>query len=679
MRPGLRIRPGLLLCRCEVGATFPEFSERKKIMPSAPASPFRQLYQRAQKLVVLLGPVDGTAPEEDDQVDWLIPQSASITAGSGRDDVLSFAVDLAKLESRLVDTTTPVAYQRQVELRLLDDENKPKTIIGWGFLAKNPQAINDAAESTSFEARLANAHFGIPLTQYPVCDTGDRLDVQRPLVFNPEIDEVICPNMSDVVDADHGWSYVVDPESLRTSASQAYQEQEASSWTLSEAVLALCWWLNPDETYIKNPTKKDVQDAFTARGTLIKNVEIRWGAFLPEALDQLLGPFEYGWHLVHTINDGTRETAIKFFPRGEGIKKQVSLQRPAETRDIKKTTVADFDAVYDLFEMANRIEVYGDYLKREATFQLQKGWPTALDSTHEADLERGQATAEAHPNVGRKWILNEAGDYNGLRMEITEPYSFNTMFGSTQQVRRRRFIRCLSQHADADDLESNGFRVDWYDASQAGAITSATATDPGWVRVKWPFSVLEKECGILFEGASVPEGLWALISNGHHDQALVRITATVVGDKRVKGTATRQARSPNAQDITLVLDLHDRFQFSKVDSSSIFASRTSTARDDSTAIQTYAEKVRDIEDACKIHCSIVLEGIGHPQYAIGDLINNVNGRGLSLNGYNPQGGGSTRNPQIVGFTWHLAGNQRLELMLDSFERERPQILHEKGV
>jgi hypothetical protein len=348
------------------------------------------------------------------------------------------------------------------------------------------------------------------------------------------------------------------------------------------------------------------------------------------------------------------------------------MQRPGETRDIKKTTVADFDAVYDIFEMANRIEVYGDYLKREATFTLKKGWSTDYDATHEADLERGQSMAESHPSVGRKWILNEAGDYVGMRPEITVPYSVDSLFGSTQQVRRRRFIRCLSQHTDADDLESNGFRVDWYDSSQTGAVTSATATDPGWVRVKWPFSVLEKECGILFEGSSVPEGLWALISNGHPDQALVRITATIVGDKRVNGIATRQARSPNAQDVTLVLDLHDRFQFSKVDSSSIFASRPSTARDDSTAIQTYAESVRDIEDACKIHCSIVMEGIGHPQYQMGDLITNVQGRGLSLNGYNPQGGGSTRNPQIVGFTWHLAGNQRLELMLDSFERERPR-------
>ena len=648
-------------------------------MPSAPASPVKSLSQKAAKLIVLLGPTDGTPPSLEDEVDWLIPQQMSITAGSSRDDVMSFAVDLAKLEERLVDTTAPVALQRQIELRTLDDNGDPNTVLGWGFLAKNPQSINAQAESTSFEARIANFHFGKRLTSYPVWRpvAEELLEVMRPLVFNPEIDEKIEPNKSSTVNLTNFWAFVVDPESLRTTASQTYQEQTASLWTISDAVLALCWWLNEDETYITNPTYAELQEQFAARDDLLKNVEIPMGSFLPEALDALLTPFEYGWHLVHKVSgDDIRETTIRFFARGEGVKRQVLLQRPGELRDIKKTNVAELDAVYDIFELANIIEVHGGFLKRESTFELKMAWDPEYDTQDITDLSKGEAFYEEHPSVGRKFVLNEAGDYIGLRPEITEPFSLDFLFPEPQQTRRRRFQRCLSQHPDADDLESNGYRVDWYDAAQDDAVDPDEPSDPGWVRVTWPFSVLEKECGILFEGTTPPGPLWDLMTDP--DQVRVRITATVVGDQRLKGIATKRDSSPNAQDVPLVLDLQDRFQFSKVDEESIFTGRPSIARDDTTAIQTYAESVRDIEDACHIHCSVTLEGIAHPQYSIGNLIDNVKGRNLTLNAFNPSGGANTRNPQIVGFVWHLAGNQRLELLLDSFERERPQVIHENG-
>lgn len=640
-------------------------------MPSAPASPVKSLSQKAAKLIVLLGPPDGTMPSLSNEVDWLIPQQMSITAGSSRDDVMTFAVDLATLGSRLVDTTAPVALQRQIELRTLDDNGEPNTVLGWGFLAKNPQSINAQAESTSFEARIANFHFGTRLTSYPIYDASrgtPRVDVMRPLVFNPEIDEKIEGNKSDRTD-ETGWHYVVDPESMRTAASRTYQQQAASSWKLSDAVMALCWWLNPDETYITNPTLGDLWVMFDARDDLLKNVEIPMWSFLPEALDALLAPFEYGWYLVHRLSNGTRETTIRFFARGEGKPRSVLLQRPGTLRDIKKTNIAEFDAVYDIFELANIVEVHGGFLKRECTFELKKAWKPEYDTKDITDLAKGEAFYEEHPSVGRKFVLNEAGDYIGLRPEITEPFSLDFLFPEPQQIRRRRFQRCLSQHPDADDLESNGYRVDWYDASQEDAVDPDDPADPGWVRVTWPFSVLEKECGILFEGTAPPGPLWDL---------RVRITATVVGDQRLKGIATKRDSSPNAQDVPLVLDLQDRFQFSKVDEESIFTGRPSIARDDTTAIQTYAESVRDIEDACHIHCSVTLEGIAHPQYSIGNLIDNVGGRNLTLNAFSPSGGANTRNPQIVGFVWHLAGNQRLELLLDSFERERPQIIHENG-
>jgi hypothetical protein len=330
-------------------------------MLSSPANPFAQLWQSPRKLVVLLGPPDGTAPTLVNETTWLIPYRISLSAGGGRDDVMLFNVDLAKAGKRLVDTTSPTAFKRQIEVRTLDEDGKATVVLGWGFISKNPQQIGDG-ETTMFEARIANQHFGTPLTGYPIYNIAAfaRLDINRPLVFNPEIDEIIEPNMSSFPDVTNSWSYVVDPESLRTQASKTYQFQTATAWKLSDAVLAMCWWLNPSETYIKNPTKKDLQMAFADRDTMLKNVTIPLGTTLPNALDMLLVPFEYSWYLKHSLQGSDRVTKIQFFSRGKGQKKQVFMQRPGATRDIKKTNIAEFDAEYDINSLANRIEVYGE-------------------------------------------------------------------------------------------------------------------------------------------------------------------------------------------------------------------------------------------------------------------------------------------------------------------------------
>lgn len=666
-------------------------------MVAAPKNPLPTLWQKPAKFVVLLGPEDGSKPrmeypeDEDgnqvpgDEVEWLIPVRCCVSAGGSRQDTLLFNVDLDQASKRLVDTTTPTEAKRQIELRMLDDKGEASICLGWGFLSANPQAIRSDAEATSYEARISNHHFGVPLTSYPVwhAETSERLDVERPLVFNPQIDEIIEGNMSskrapffsNPPPNDMLWHYMIDPESVRTAAARTLQTQTASLWTLTDAVLAICWWLNPDETHIKNPTPAKLEDVFTDRDAMLKNVALPYGIYLPEALDRLLAPFEYGWYLRHWLNDNQRGTDLQFFPRGSGVKKKLLLQRPGENRDIKKTTVADLEVQYSINDLANRIEVYGDFLKRESTFILQKGWDDEYDETTLEDLSKGSAFAELHPAVGRKWILNEAGDYTGLRTEIDEPYDVSPLFDDEQQAHvRRKFLRCLTQHPDADDLESNGYRVDWYDEEQPDALDHQEDDDPGWVRVKWPFSVLEKECGIWFEGVTPPPELWSLIEAGTPEKARIRITATIVGDQRVSGIATRRTKSPNGQDVTLVLDLKDRFQYSEVAASSIYAGRPSVARDDSDEIQDYAEDIREISDAMKMHCSVTLEGVKHPDYAIGDLIDNVKGRNLSLNGYDPSAGTSTRNPQVVGFTYHLQGGQRLELMLDSFQKERPQVV-----
>jgi hypothetical protein len=240
------------------------------------------------------------------------------------------------------------------------------------------------------------------------------------------------------------------------------------------------------------------------------------------------------------------------------------------------------------------------------------------------------------------------------------------------------FLPCLSKHTVDEDQQGNGVRVDWYDWTVNGATNPANATDVGWTRVTEPYVLLERECGILFTGASAPEPLWRHILAGHPERALVRITATVVGDVRMSGIAPRQTsaaplgESVNGLDMTLVLDVSDRFQNAAIDSTSIFAANPTDATVDSSLALLYAQIVRGIEDVMRIDLGVELEGVLHPELFIGDILPKVTGRNLSL-----IQNASGRSPQIVGFNWNLQG-QRLEVMVESFKRERPQVMSRVG-
>lgn len=643
---------------------------------SSPSTPFQQLSQKAVQFEVRLGPEDGSEPTIEHIARDLYPEMASQMAGSRRDDVL---IIHTKTPGAIMDAGLEGYMNRRVQVWAVypGEFSVTRTLITWGVICRKPVLIDDRSDKYAFEARIADEHFGERLEKIPTWDpiVSQRLDVMRPLVFNPEIDGLIEPNMSEQIDVDDGWPYVIDPESMRTAASQTLQIFEASRWHLSDAVLLLCWLLNPDETFIKNPLSEDLDAAFGARDELLMNVGIPIGTSLPAALDMLLIPLEYSWHLSHsTDEEGLRRTTISFIQRGTGPGRQLLMQRPGETRDIRQTNVLAFDALVSIADLANRVICYGAYERREVTLQLYKAWDPQYDTKRLADLHNNSPFAKEHPEVGRKFVLNEAGDYNDLRPEITSPFLLEGVFTEDPlMIVRRKFFRCLSQHMADDDEESNGYYVEWWNQHRQGATLYSNKNDPGWVRVKWPFSVLEKEAGIVFDGDTPPPQLWSLIYGGQADGCHVRITATLVGDNRVKGDAVRQSSSPNKLDMTLTLDVADKFQDSQVDDSeafgSIFAASPTDARDDTVAIQDYAEQVRDIEDALRLDTSIPLEGALHPEYEIGNILGQIGGRAVSLKL------AESRYPQIVGIVHHFQ-RQQVELLLESFRKERPRVVLE---
>lgn len=642
-------------------------------MPSAPRPSSASLREVAERFVVLLGDKNGGAPTVDDEAPWLIPLSASLTAGGSRLDTLSFSVDLARAEIRLQDTTVPVGYHRQVELRRLNEEGEPTEIVAWGMIAANSQEI-ELKEQVGITARVDRFVFGEVLTQSsywdPIADTERR--VHLPVVFNPEIDDAIEPNRSDRTDGTRGdCSLFFHPESHRLPGAVALQGQVADHWTLSEATHWLIWNCNRQETYITNPTLDDLQAAFAGHDDgQLKNFSLPFGRYLPELLDALLTPFSFGWFLVHTLDDDVRKTTFKFYRRGDGPKVSLFQQAPGETIDPVKTTAERISASYDITRLANRIIGRGALELREGTFPLLPGWEEEDDATPLEELDESQETSREKPFVGRKWILNEAGDYNTFRSWI-QRFDLTPVLGASHIIRRRKFRRCLSEHSAGDDADSNGYVLEWWDADQESAASPTQKTDPGWIKVRWPYRVLEKECGVLFTGPTPPDALWNLFQDDPQSVHL-RITASIEGDVALEAVAGRRTSSPNGEDVTLFLGVKDRFHYRQVTAESIYADDPADDADDRTALDNYCQAIRDQQDAAEVSLSVGLKGLNHPEYKIGQLIDKVEGRNLTFNANKPATG-QPRRLQIVGKNLTFAGGQKTELLIETFELERADV------
>lgn len=674
---------------------------------SPPRSRNASITRPTSRYVVWLGPENGDAPTASDEADYLSVLKIATTSGGSRVDTITLRYDLAKAGKRLVDTTVPIKYKRQIEIRRLDADGEPTIVAAWGFIASQTQILDQSTEALTIEARLDRHAFGVPLTTVPFNDPDElnqSLDVDTAWIFNPDIDDKIEPNRSNTqAEEDYGEHFFfLDPESVRTDSAIEQQGAARYPWTLTEAVMTLCWHLNRDEEWIANPKREELQQIFDDADEeeesgykpeaeqLIRNHRMTVGKFLPECLDDLLRPYGFGWYLEHKLDDQTpkvRQTSFKFYKRGTGPKVSLRLQRPGETIDATKTNVGNLTIDYNVVELANRITVKGHAVQREGTFPLLLGWPTDENDIDLAALERGQPDADAHPHAYRKFVLNEAGDYNDINdlQTLVDPLDLSDLFDEAFIKRRRKLLPCISTHPHADDPDSYRIYVQWWDETAEDAATAdweilgwqPPADDPGWTKVKTPFSVLEKEAGILFESPLPPEELHALITDPDRNKLFLRVTATLEGDSRISHTVERRTSSPNGRDLELVLDMPNKFFDRRLMRIGPLASVLNGAprtgdpdeKDDTNKIEQYAEEVQKTEDCAEVSVSVTLDGCDHPEYAIGKLIDKVDGRNLSLDANKPDEG-EPRRLQIVGITHHLDGQQRTELLLETFILER---------
>lgn len=678
-------------------------------MPTAPANPIThprvgKNVKNAIKPQVRIK--KGGNPAEEDLVEFLIPTEIRRTNGMHFSDTCELYFDITKTFQQVRDLTTVQGWNYIVEVWQPNENNEVQdangkyvgTILHWGEVSIQQALIDGQSKTEGLQltSRVEPRHFGNILYGQIVCGHDNTLRQQHTdVIFNPRdsFDDKIHGNMSSRTeplnpgDSAYPYHMFVDPQSAQTTlAVQGNRNQTALEWVLPDAIKYLCYTMNYEQKYIDNPLPEDIEKIFGAQAAVtgpnptpavrstapaLRNFHVKRGEYLPNILDQILQPHGFDWCLVPTKRkDSTNRMQIKIFKYGEGEEKNVFLQAPAKVKeegpqdagpelDLSKTNMMRYDGTMNVADLANHVVVQGDFIEREITVELYRAWPESKDSMFAQDLKKSVVT-EANRFVWRKWVLNEGGDYTGLRqVPLLDLFSFANLLGPESVVKRRRFHDCLAK--DPDGRRRDPLVEFWNESPDDGGAAR-------WDKVKHQCHILTRECGVMFDDEDPPEFLMNLGSG-----ARIRVTATVRGDTRVTGTATPDGKSPNGNPVVLFIPCWDIFADRQVQKTGNYASslKDSTnghdTKDDTQNIQKYAEAVRNQEDAARLTASFVLHGI-HTDYQIGQIVTKIEGRNISFNRYNDQQG-QKKYLQIVAVTFDIQ-NQTTTLNVDSLELKK---------
>ena len=683
-------------------------------MPSAPSQPLSSLSVSPTRCLVLVGAAGGGQPATDDEVTYLQAAHISVSAGGQNLDHAKFVYDLAETGEQLENLQLGTGWNRWINVLIADDEGTPTMPIFSGELGKQTLAVDRAGEHVTLTARIEPFHFGQILEGYAVYDpqTDGELTIHEDAVFNPEVDGYVVGNQSSRTHSVDLYKLFVHPESIQSTNAEVVQQDGSfiffDRWDLQSALATLTWQLNPSETNIDNPTDPDPGGSGTGLDIFddapaVRNVILRRGHYLPALLDGLLHPRGYDWRVNYAFNNGDAgdvQRNIRVFQIGVGPEKEVHHQPAGSDLDTTVQQVDVFKLDVSIVDMANVVIVHGSLIEREVTIELYRNWSPADDNEDYENLSKKGAEDGVAGNVyatkksvWREWMANEDGSLSGLRNSglnqiPAEALDLSSVFGAGNYTPRRREMGdCLTWDKvnDGDDQTLQ---------RRPPVVELSLDAGNNWQDVNDVYHVrlMNDRIGLILEETDHPP--LELMSAG--DDARVRITCTIRGDRRVNFTTTRQPVSPNSNDIKVLINAENQFHNRKrqetgdhkselIAAADIdFGSSTwetggadeDTAREqfdyqndsvevtgaDDPAIETYAEALADVEESADLVAAINLYYISFG-YQIGDLITRLAGKNISLN-RNSDSKSVKRYMQISAIDWDFE-NQSTTLTISS--------------
>ena len=578
------------------------------------------LVAQYDEMTVLLGPVGGNAPGNNDTFEDVYCLRVVQSASGSR---LDFAELSYNLDDHLENRSQPENFARMVDVKLPDGG---ATLIHRGDYVRESASVEQGGESLTAQSQMRGYHFGNPLTKYDVFVVYDEF-IHDDIVFNPMIDNRTLFNMSDKNrggDATKGRLFV-HPECVSGTIGEAWQGQTSEEWSLSHAVRALCWLMNPDEDFVLNPSTAVIDLLLV--GPSVRAVAVPMGTRLPQALDALMIPLGFNWYLDYSTASSllTGRPTIKIFQIGVGTSKELYFQAPGQVLDLAVSNVNQFSTDNNIGDSFNVVTVIGEHEEAECTFTLFAAWDSTHDAISAADLDKDAAEYVGHETVWRLFIANEAGDIDPAVNRLGQPPVVPDLADVFEYwVPHRRTLQepltYIAGTAEADTplQERRPHYVDYSIDSGANYLAAAEG---------WTIKLCPDQIGILFDMKGIPQELYDAGDSGR-----LRITGSVFGDSRINYTAERNAWAVNGRDVENVIFRPDKFQYrvrnEAGDYSSVLVGEADL-KDDTIEITEFAEAIRDQNQYAEIDCEFRLPG-WHLEYQIGDLITKIAGREISL-------------------------------------------------
>ena len=450
-------------------------------------------------------------------------------------------------------------------------EGSTSTVIHAGRISSADIHFGAGGEHIKYVSRLDQHMIGRQVCNVPVADQsrlGHTWIPAEGLVMNPIHDGQVrgnmimtgpirLPNTMDVM--------LVDPRSLPlnpalwgTTVKDNIFSHWVWPWPLPHIVRYLCSVLNTDESFVKNPTLRELKDVlpwnyvpYHKDNLIVRDYALQPGAALSELLDSLLEPHGFSW-FIDFVGRGKR--VIRVFKKGYSTKSgggtssplsmSPKIQKYGSDVDQSKSNAVEMNTRFEVVKgAANSVRVVGDKAKVESTFELVPAWDEKYDDTPMEDLQNGSDARKDNPElnrVWRDWVLNENNDYTSIRDAIDGPFPMEKFFrlnlgdpidktfagwladksvggliGGAGAVdftnlgpksvpvwsyqRRRRFLPSMTT-----DAERNGYYCEWWNPETEEWKTVETLNTG-----ESSFQVLVNECGIRFTGLNIPQQMYA--------------------------------------------------------------------------------------------------------------------------------------------------------------------------
>jgi hypothetical protein len=450
---------------------------------------------------------------------------------------------------------------------------------------------------------------------------------------------------------------------------------------------------------------------YTTEEILVQDYDVT-GETWPVALERLVAPHGFGMRFRLEPEEGEAadegspppilpKWSLDLYRKDDQTRvKPLHLQEAGNLLDPGQSNVGEMSLARDANELANSIIIDCKPPLIEASFILAPGFDL---NPADANNKAGWIGEDAPDNY-RVWVFDECGEGHYSKSEVLfvkTPGDLKKLLtggaDNRQFVRRRRPGRATLVSLDAENRPKraqlhvtgaysgavpgiwDGSSGTWQEVNSSEWHLlrdrlgfRITAEDPS----RWKIGSPAKGEPNVFGGVLKLVD-WMNAPTADRPMPIFRLTCVIEADRDFRVRAGSRSVSPTSFTITRRVDARDRFTRTTVSKYSALGKPANIGIKDVNQVndepeaQSYAAAVRRAREAAVFAGSVTIPRIT-TAYEVGDKIDEIDGRGVSLRSNVGDGAGESGvYPTVVALSWDFDGKQTTTLELSDRRAEPP--------